>query len=228
MIFAAGFGTRMRSLTKEQPKPLIKVAGRSLIDRSLDLADDANIPLKVVNTHYLGHLLSEHLSHRDDVVISHEEGYARETGGGLKYALPLLGSEPVFTMNPDAIWTGPNPLTTLGDAWKPEHMQGLLLLVPVSRAMGYEKTGDFTLDATGRVSRYTGSGQPFVYSSVQILCTGGLSHFDDDLFSLNLLWNRMIEDGSLFGVVHPGGWVDVGSPEGIILAEDLLAGGADV
>ena len=110
MIFAAGHGTRMGALTQDQPKPMIKVANRTLIDRALALADAAGVSRKVINLHYLGHLLEAHLAARADVEFSWEVDAALETGGGLKQALPQLGPEPVFTLNPDAVWTGDNPL----------------------------------------------------------------------------------------------------------------------
>lgn len=115
MLFAAGFGTRMGALTANCPKPLIKVANKALIDHALEIVDVAGIETVIANTHYLPERLNAHLANRN-VTLSHESEIL-ETGGGLKHALPLLGTDPVFTFNTDAIWTGPNPLTTLAKAW---------------------------------------------------------------------------------------------------------------
>jgi N-acetyl-alpha-D-muramate 1-phosphate uridylyltransferase len=223
MIFAAGRGTRMGALTDALPKPLIRVAGLPLIDRTLDLADAAGIGRKVVNTHYLGEKIAAHLKERDDVFLSYEAPEALETGGGMKQARPLIGTAPVFTLNPDAVWTGGNPLRKLAQAWRPANMSALLMLVPADQARGRRSGGDFLLDVQGRLSRYRkGAGTPYIYTGAQIVKTDGLAEIQQDRFSLNLLWDRMIEAGTLFGVVHRGGWADVGTPAGITLAERML------
>jgi len=130
MFFAAGHGTRMRELTRDRPKPMIPLGGVPLIDRALDWADGAGIQNRVVNVHYLGEMLADHLKNRPGLQISEEPAQALETGGGLKQALPLLGRDPVYTLNPDALWTGANPFTQLAAYWRPEDMDALLLLVP--------------------------------------------------------------------------------------------------
>lgn len=222
MLFAAGFGTRMGDLTKAQPKPLIPVAGRALIDHALAVADAAGITRRVANVHYLPDQIAAHLA-GCDVALSWERDRILETGGGLKAALPLLGGNPVATLNTDAVWTGRNPLRQLLAAWDGARMDGLLLLLPAGQAQGHSGTGDFLMDADGRLTRARGAAGP-VYLGAQILRTDGLAAITEPVFSLNLLWDRMIADGRLFGLIHDGGWCDVGSPKGIALAEALLAG----
>ncbi|MCA8869552.1 MAG: nucleotidyltransferase family protein [Rhodobacteraceae bacterium] len=229
MIFAAGRGTRMRHLTRELPKPLLPVAGKPLIDHALTLVDMAGVTRKVVNVNYFAEKLRTHLRNRQDVEISAETPDALETGGGLKRALPLLGDEPVFTLNPDAIWTGPNPLTQLAGNWHPGKMAALLLLVPLTKASGHAGQGDFSLAPDGRISRHIAEGQhPYVNTGAEIIDTGGIAAIAENCFSLNLVWDRMIAEGRLFGCVHQGGWADVGTPEGIITAEKMLAEIRDV
>jgi MurNAc alpha-1-phosphate uridylyltransferase len=217
MIFAAGRGTRMGTLTAARPKPLIEVAGKPLIDHALDIAFSAGIDTVVANLHAFPDQLAAHLEPRG-VQLSHEPKLL-ETGGGLRAARPLLGSGPVFTLNADAVWRGPNPLATLAAAWDPDRMDGLVLLVPVDRATGHDRPGDFTQGPDGRLAR----GPGLVYTGAQILRTGGLDEIEDEVFSLNLLWDRMLAAGRLFGALHPGGWADVGRPEGIAAAEAMLA-----
>ncbi|WP_375687935.1 nucleotidyltransferase family protein [Pseudooceanicola sp. LIPI14-2-Ac024] len=217
MIFAAGFGTRMGALTAQRPKPLIEVAGRPLIDHALDWADDAGLGRVVVNTHYLGDQIADHLRGRD-VAISHEPAIL-ETGGGLRQALPLLGDGPVMTLNPDTLWTGPNPLTLLRAAWDPVRMDALLLCLEPESTRGRSGPGDFTLSPDGLLTR----GGPVVYGGAHILKPEGLHEIAEDAFSLNVLWNRMIAAGRLHGLIYPGTWCDVGRPEGIALAEEMLA-----
>lgn len=214
MIFAAGRGTRMGALTAARPKPLIEVAGRALIDHALALA--AGCGPVVVNTHYLGGQLAEHLAGR--AVRLSPEAELLDTGGGLKAALPLLGAETAFTLNSDAVWTGPNPLRTLAAGWG-SGMEALLLLVPRDRARGRQGPGDFALGADGRLIR----GGDLVYTGAQILRTGPVAAEPGRVFSLNRVWDGMAARGGLFGTLHPGGWADVGHPAGIAEAEAMLA-----
>jgi N-acetyl-alpha-D-muramate 1-phosphate uridylyltransferase len=220
MLFAAGFGTRMKALTADRPKPLIPVAGRALIDHALDVATAAEVGRIVVNTHYRAEQMAAHLAGRG-VLISHEADQILETGGGLKAALPLLGAGPVAILNSDSIWTGPNPLQTLAAAWDPRRMEALLVLLPLHRTLAHGPKGDFRVDAEGRLSRGAG-GEDHVYIGAQIIATDRLIAIPEDVFSLNRVWNQMIAAGTAFGVLHTGGWCDVGHPEGIAEAERLL------
>ncbi len=225
MLMAAGFGTRMGALTAACPKPLLAVAGRALIDHALALADDAAITRRVANTHYLGHQIAAHL-HGRNVAISDEPGQILETGGGLRKALPLLGTNPVLVLNTDGIWTGRNPLTALMRTWDPDRMDGLLLVLPGGQA-GRGLPHDFTLGADGRLSR-AGQKTGHIYLGAQILRTDDLANIAQPVFSLNLVWDRMIARNRLYGLVHQGRWCDVGRPEGIATAEALLARDAGV
>lgn len=220
MLFAAGFGTRMGALTADRPKPLVQVAGRPLIDHALEVAAGARLGAKriVANVHYKPDALVAHLQARG-VAISHED-VILETGGGLRAALPLLGHGPVMTLNTDAVWTGANPLDQLGAVWDAARMDGLLLLLPDAAAG--KGAGDFVMDDEGRLTRAKGA-RGAVYLGAQIVRTDGLFDIKETVFSLNLLWDRMIAEGRLFGVVHRGGWCDVGHPAGIAEAEALLA-----
>ncbi len=218
MLFAAGFGTRMGEMTKNRPKPLIKVSGRPLVDHALDLVAELRPARTVANVHYLADQMVAHLA-ATDVQISHEKPDILETGGGLRAALPLLGKDPVFTLNTDAIWAGPNPLRLLRDAWNPDQMDALLMCIPVAQAIGHSGQGDFTRDVSGRITR----GPGLIYGGAQIVKTDGLHDIPDTAFSLNLLWDRMHENDGLYALEYPGRWCDVGRHEGIALAEGLIA-----
>lgn len=209
MLFAAGFGTRLRPLTETRPKPLIEVGGKALIDHAL--AHVAELPgLRVVaNTHYLGGQVADHLSGRG-IAISQEEAIL-DTGGGLKAALPLLDADPVFTMNTDPLWLDANPLTHLADAWD-DRWEAMLLLAPA------DGRGDFAMDAEGRLARRGG----FTYTGAQIIKTSKVRDCSERKFSLNLTWDEMIEAGTLGGVVFPGRWIDVGTPEALARAAEML------
>ncbi len=223
MVFAAGFGKRMGALTKDCPKPMIEVSGRPLIDHTLELVHQAGVEKIVVNTHYKAEVLETHLAPRTDVKLLREYPEIFETGGGLRNALPLLGDAPVYTLNSDMVWTGDNPLQALARAWDPSRMDALLMVVPREKAQENRGAGDFFMDRLGRLSR---RGEletaPFVYSGTQIIKTNRLMDFEQNSFSLNLVWDEMLRDQRVFGIVHSGGWVDVGRPEGIAVAEAEL------
>jgi N-acetyl-alpha-D-muramate 1-phosphate uridylyltransferase len=220
MIFAAGLGTRMGALTRHCPKPLIEVSGRPLIAHALDLARAARVPRIVVNTHAHPGRMRDWLSrHAPEVAISHEPDLL-ETGGGLRNAIPLLGPGPVFTLNADMVWHGPNPLDTLAAAWAPDRMDALLCLLPRDLARGHAGPGDFFMGPEGALARRgTAPSADFVYAGCQILTLSALDAFAPGRFSLNRVWDALLARGRMSGVVHPGGWVDVGRPEGIALAE---------
>lgn len=218
MIFAAGYGTRMKELTRDRPKPLIEVAGESLLDRTLDLARGHGISRIVVNAHYRADMIERHLA-GTEVAVAIETPDILDTGGGLRAALPMLGCTPVFTSNCDAVWSGPNPFAHLDELWEPDHMDALLLTVPIDRSIGRVGGGDFALAGDGKLSR----GGSAVYTGVQIVKTDRLGEVDGDVFSLNRLWDLLAQSGRLYGAEYPGHWCDVGHPEGIGQAEEMLS-----
>lgn len=218
MLFAAGFGTRMGALTATRPKPLIEVAGRPLIDHALSLIEAHGAKPVVANLHYLPDQLERHLSERN-IRLSHETPDILETGGGLRAALPLLGPGPVFTMNTDAVWRGPNPLDHLARLWRPAEMDALLLCIPRAQAVGHNGAGDFLIGPDLHATRGPGS----IYSGLQIVKPDLLHTIPEQSFSLNRIWDVMLANGRLFATDYPSHWCDVGHPEGIALAETMLA-----
>ncbi len=219
LIYAAGLGTRMDALTAHRPKPLIPVSGRPLIDHALALTADIAPLCRVVNVHYLADQIRTHLAGRD-IAFSDEVDLLRETGGGLKHAHPLLGDGPVMTLNTDAVWQGPNPLHALIGAWRGDDMDGLVLLVPRDDAVGHRGTGDFAIDADGRIRR----GQGHVYTGAQIVWPDRFLARSETVFSTNVVWDQMIAKRRLYGLVYDGRFADVGHPEAIETAENLLRG----
>ena len=217
MIFAAGFGTRMGPLTADRPKPMVTLAGRPLIDHAVEIARAAGIGRIVANLHYHADMLARHLAPLK-VTLSHEAPDILDTGGGLRAALPLLDARQVFTLNPDVAWRGDNPLRHLAEAWRPDKMDALLLLIPRARARGHAGRGDFLCDEDGRLVR----GPGLVYSGAQIIKTDLLHEIGENVFSLNRLWDLMLERERMFGVTYRGAWCDAGTPEGLRQAEDML------
>jgi MurNAc alpha-1-phosphate uridylyltransferase len=185
------------------------------------------VPRAVVNLHYLGGLIRAHLAGRQapEIAFSEEAPGILDTGGGVAQALPLLGPGAFCALNSDAVFAGRNPLAVLAGAWQPARMDALLLLVPVARARAYSRPGDFFLDAEGGAPRRRGAAAaaPLVFSGAQILAPCALDGAPRGPFSLNLVWDRLIDGGRLAAVTYPDEWVDVGTPAGLAEAERALA-----
>ena len=229
MVMAAGLGKRMRPLTATQPKPLVRVAGKPLIDYSLDHLAEAGVARAVVNVHYLADALEAHLAHRTvpAIAVSDERELLLETGGGMVRAQPLL-PDPFFCLNSDNIWLdGPrDAFRELSDAWNAAEMDALLLLVRHPQAHNFTGPGDFHLDPLGRITRRRpGRVAPFIYTGIQLVSHRLLREAPDGAFSTNVLWSRAIAEGRLFGLVHTGHWFEVGTPEAIAPTEEWLGRG---
>jgi MurNAc alpha-1-phosphate uridylyltransferase len=226
MVLAAGLGLRMRPITEHIPKPLVRIAGRTMLDRALDHVTAAGVTEIVVNTHWLAERIREHLGGRPGITLSHEDELL-ETGGGVAKALPHLGDQPFYVVNSDIIWTdgGISPaLGRLAEAWDDSRMDALLLLQRTATAMGYDGRGDFFLDSSGVPRRPKPSEvAPLLFSGVQILSPRLFRDAPSGKFSLNVLYDRALEDGRLFGIVHDGRWYHVGTPEALPEVETALS-----
>ena len=229
MVMAAGLGKRMRPLTATMPKPMVRVAGKPLIDHTLDRLADAGVVRAVVNVHYLADALEAHVTGRANpkVTISDERDALLETGGGMIKAQGLL-PDPFFCLNSDNIWLdGPrNAFADLSMLWDAERMDALVLVVPHKRAANFDGPGDFHLDAAGKVSRrQPGRIAPFIYTGIQLVSHRLLRDAPEGKFSTNILWNRAIEEGRLFGLPFTGDWFEVGTPQAIRPTEEALSRG---
>ena len=229
MILAAGLGKRMRPLTASQPKPLVRVAGKALIDHALDRLAEAGVARAVVNVHYLADALEAHVLARQTpkASVSDERALLLETGGGMLKALPQL-PDPFFALNADNIWLdGPkSAFHDLSRRWDPEAMDALLLVVPHARAMNFAGPGDFHMDPLGRLSRRRpGRIAPFIYTGIQLVSHRLLRDAPEGPFGTMTLWERAIAEGRLYGLSFTGLWFEVGTPQMIRPTEEALAGG---
>ncbi|HEY5378140.1 MAG TPA: nucleotidyltransferase family protein [Pseudolabrys sp.] len=227
MVLAAGFGQRMRPLTDSMPKPLVKVAGRALLDHVLDRLADTGVERAVVNVHYLAEQIEKHVATRTrpKVTISDERGVLLDTGGGVVKALPLLGDAPFFHINSDTIWIDgikPN-LTRLAEHFDDTRMDALLLLAPSAGSIGYDGRGDFSFAADGRLTaRSERDIAPFVYAGAAILAPRLFNDAPPGAFSLTTLFARAAEVGRLHGLRLEGLWMHVGTPDAIGKAEAAI------
>jgi MurNAc alpha-1-phosphate uridylyltransferase len=227
MIMGAGLGVRMRPLTDDRPKPLVTVAGRTLIDHSIDRLVAAGVTTVVVNLHYKAEMLRAHLAKRHDarIIFSDETERLLDTGGGVVKALHHFCGNPFFVLNSDSVWVeGPvAALPAMTRHWDPERMDGLLLLADMQTAMGYEGHGDFVLKAGGHVLRAREhAGAAYAYPGVQIVHPRLFDDAPEGAFSTNLMWDRAIAKGRLFGTVLDGVWIHVGTPDARDEAEAYL------
>ncbi len=232
MVLAAGLGTRMRPLTDDRPKALVEVGGRALIDHMLDRLAAAGVETAVVNVHYFADLVEAHLARRQAaglgprIVISDERGHPLETGGGLKAALPLLGGEPVWVANIDAVWIGGGEGATqaLAEAWDPARMDVCLLLTPTEGALGFHDSGDVFLRPDGQVVFKTaGENAPWLYVGLHICRPAIVADGPEGPFSLTPIWRGLAAEGRVGGAVSPGAWLHVGDPEAREAAQARLA-----
>jgi MurNAc alpha-1-phosphate uridylyltransferase len=226
MVLAAGFGERMRPLTLRMPKPLVPLAGRPLVDHVLGRLAAAGVETAVVNVHYLPEQLQAHLATRSgrqpEILVSDERGVLLDTGGGTKKALPLLGPGPFFIHNADSVWSeaATPALARMLRLWDPAAMDCLLLLAPVTTSIGYHAKGDFSMSPDGRLARRKNrTPVPFAFAGVSLCDTRLFEDAPDGAFSLNLLWDRALANGKLYGMRLDGRWMHVGTPEALAQAE---------
>jgi MurNAc alpha-1-phosphate uridylyltransferase len=229
MVLAAGLGLRMRPLTATTAKPLLTLGGRSLLDRALDRLEAVGIGEAVVNAHWHADQVAAAVAaRRTPRVTLQREDVLLETGGGVARARPLLGSGPFAVCNGDSVWLdGPKPaLARMAAAFDPERMDGMLLLVRGAQVEGEIGRGDFLLDPLGRARRPKERElAPYVFAGVQILAPGLLRDVPPGPFSLNLLYDRAIEAGRLYALVHDGVWFHLSTPPDLERAEAAMAAG---
>jgi MurNAc alpha-1-phosphate uridylyltransferase len=227
MVLAAGLGLRMRPLTDHLPKPLVRVAGRPLLDHVLDKLAAAGVTEAVVNVHYLPDQIIDHVAPRTRprVIISDEREHVLGTGGGVIKALPLLGPEPFFHVNSDTLWIdGVQPnLGRLADAFDPARMDILLLMAPTASSIGYGGRGDYAMLPDGALrKRREHQIVPFVYAGAAILSPSIFAGAPSGDFSLTRMFDAANEQERLFGLRLDGVWMHVGSPDAVHAAEDAF------
>ena len=228
-VLAAGLGTRMRPLTDTLPKPLVRLAGKPLLDHVLDRIVATGITEAVVNVHYMAAEIELHLRNRTSprIVVSDEREALLDTGGGVAKALPRLGDAPFMVHNSDSVWIerGPSALARLGVAFDDTRMDGMLLLAERATSLGYHGRGDFDLAADGRLERVARGGTArYVFAGASIATRRLMRDSPDGPFSLNRVWDRALAEGRLFGIVLDGIWMHVGDPMALAAAEARLLG----
>jgi aminoglycoside/choline kinase family phosphotransferase len=230
MILAAGLGLRMRPMTDNLPKPLIKINNKEMLAHTLDGIVAAGIKTTVINMHFCADQIMDFVKNRKDwrpeIKLSDERDNLLDSGGGIKNALPLLGNNPFYILNSDMIWTerGFPALSRLATSWD-NSMDILMLLVRKDKAYGHDGPGDFHMDENGRlIFRGDDPVSDFYYSGMLIIRPECFENVDEDIFSLRKLFRKAEGDGRLFGLVHEGEWYHVGIPDAVNETERLLKG----
>lgn len=227
MVLAAGLGKRMRPITDTIPKPLVRVAGRTLLDRGLDALAAAGVGTAVVNVHHFPEQIAAHVvgRHSPRVLISSESEGLLDSAGGIVKALPQLGSEPFFVLNADTFWVdaGTANLTRLALAWDPAHFDMLLMLAELDQATGHSGGTDFLLANDGTLTRAGGDPGGLIYAGAGILHPRIFAGAVAEPHSLNRYFDAAIAAGRIRGLRMSGHWITVGTPEAIPLAEATLA-----
>ena len=227
MVLAAGLGSRMRPLTDHTPKPLVKVAGRPLLDHVLDKLAEAGASEAVVNVHYLPDQIIEHVAARTHprVIISDEHDRVLGTGGGVVRALPHLGSAPFFHVNSDTMWIDGvrSNLARLAEAFDPARMDILLLMAPTASSIGYTGRGDYAMLPDGALrKRRENHVVPFVYAGAAIMSPAIFAQAPAGEFSLTKMFDCANEQERLFGLRLDGLWMHVGTPDAVAAAEEAF------
>jgi N-acetyl-alpha-D-muramate 1-phosphate uridylyltransferase len=223
MVLAAGYGLRLRPLTERVPKPMVPVAGKPMLEYSLDKLREYGAREVVVNVSHLKEQLLAYLPTVPGLhVVISDEPEPLETGGGLKKALPLLGNEAFFTINSDILWTdepGSAALGRLARHWDDSKMDLLLLVQSRSRANGYDRGQDDLFIHRHNTLEWEEADAPYIIAGVGIAHPRIFANAPDGKFSVKVLWLEALRRGRLFCLPHRGRWYQAGTPEDLKRAE---------
>jgi MurNAc alpha-1-phosphate uridylyltransferase len=227
MVMAAGLGTRMRPLTDHQPKALVEVAGKALIDHMIDPLVAVGVERVVVNVHAFAEQMTAHLARRTDaqILIADERERLLETGGGIKHARALLGEEPIWVCNSDYVWIKPGEpaLSEVAQAWDPARMDAILVVIPKARTMGFDTPGDFNQAEDGTLThRGDAAEAPLHCFGIEIIDPTLIYADPRDVFTQRDIWIASTRKRRLYGLQLNGLWMQVGDPAAKEAAEARL------
>ncbi len=201
MILAAGLGTRMKPLTLKIPKPLIKVRSKSLLERSINLLENYGIEQITINVHYLADQVEKFVSNfktKVKIIISNEKDLLLDTGGGVKEGTKIFGKNPFFVLNPDTLWSTDytSEMKSLEKIYFKTKKPCLLL---VNKRLSFDTSfkGDFNL-RNNIVSKDTENN--LIFTGLQLLHRNYLDPIDKKVFSMNEVWNKLINNNKLSGL----------------------------
>ena len=199
MILAAGLGKRMQPITLTTPKPLIQIGNKNLLDRAIELLINHGIEEITVNVHHLSDQIKDFINrkkYKAKMIISDERDMLLDTGGGILHATRSL-KKPFVVINPDTLWREAycNELKNLEDLYF-EKGKPCLLLVNKNLSFDSSFQGDFNLSKSV-ISR--DNSNELIFTGLQILDQSVFRFIKDEIFSMNMIWDNLIEDNSLIG-----------------------------
>ncbi len=227
MVLAAGYGTRLKPLTDRMPKPLVPVAGKPMIEYALDKLRAYGIREVIVNVSHLKDQLTAYFSGLNDLTVTiSEEAEPLETGGGLKKAFPLLGNDPVFSINSDILWTDEqeSALDRLTRYWDDGKMDFLLLTQSKAKAIGHDRGEDHLFIKPGNTIDWNEREAPYIIAGVGIMHPRILLNAPDGKFTVKILWHQALRQNRLACLPHHGQWFQTGNIQDIKTAEIHLMG----
>ena len=200
VILAAGLGKRMQPITLRTPKPLIQVGSNNLLDRAIDLLINHGVDEIAINVHHLADQIKDFINkkkYKVKIKIFHEQDELLDTGGGILNATKSFKA-PFVVVNPDTLWSKAysNELRDLENLYF-QHKKACLLLVNKNLSFDNSFKGDFNLQ-DGEVSR--DNNNELIFTGLQILDHSVFSPIKDKIFSMNSIWNKLIENNSLIGI----------------------------
>jgi len=205
MILAAGFGKRLNPLTIDLPKPLLKIGKETLLSNTLNFLESYGAKEVVINVHYLREKILNYIKikkFRMDIKIVEEKNNILDTGGGILNALNYFSNEPFLVINPDTVWN----LQYLNELKKMEKLffenekiKSLLLIVNKNKSFDKSLKGDFSLKKN-LISRKKEDNLNYIYTGLQIINPSIFINFQEKVFSINKVWNILIENNELHGI----------------------------
>ena len=201
MILAAGFGKRMKPLTLETPKPLIKVGNKNLLERSINLLENHGVEQIIINVHHLADQIEKfvfNFKSKAKITISNEKNLLLDTGGGVKEGTRIFDENPFFVLNPDTLWSS-RYLAEIKSLEKIyfENKKPCLLLVNKILSLDTSFEGDFNLD-NNVISK--GLKNNFIFTGLQLIDRNYLDWIEKKVFSMNEVWNKLINESKLAGL----------------------------
>ena len=204
MILCAGFGKRLRPLTLSSPKPLLKIGGKTLLSNTLNILEQFGIKHVIINIHYLGDQIIDYIKKNEfnmAITTINEKDKILDTGGGVLNALKYFSNEPFIIINPDTIWNL-NYLEELKTMEKEflinKNNKCFLLVVSKNKSFDQSFKGDFNLE-NNLISRKGADVLKYIYTGVQIIKPDIFDHSSLKVFSINKVWDELIQNKVLFG-----------------------------
>ncbi len=230
-ILAAGLGTRMRPLTDELPKPLIKVAGSTMLSQLFHHVEEGGVKNVIMNMHHKAEKMIEFADYyprkHPSITLCDERSELLDSGGGIKRAVWMMKNEPFFVLNGDFIIENTSHslavLKNLSSVWRPDKMDILMLVMPVEKSFGYEEAGDFYLAQDKKLTpRAQNKAAPYIYTGIMIIKPQLFDGMENGAFSLRLLFDKAYGKGMLYGHEFGGNWYHIGRPEMRLEAEKII------